>query len=196
VKRETAHTLLLSDEPTVELIVLARGGDGVALEALLQRCLPSLRRWAHGRLPSSARGHIDTDDLVQDAALNAINHLDTFHPRHVGAMQAYLRRCVINRIRDEIRRVARRPVPQELPDDMPTEDLSPLEHVIRRESYERYRDGLRRLRMKDREIIVARLEGQWTVQQLAEGFGFTTVDAARVATVRAMERLQVAMTPA
>lgn len=193
LKSQTSPTVLLSDEPTVELIIRARDGDRTALEALLQRCLPSLRRWAHGRLPPAARGHIDTEDLVQDAALNTIKHLQTFHPHHVGAMQAYLRRSVINRIRDEIRRVTRRSVAQELPDDLSSTDLSPLEQTIRNQSYEKYRDALKRLRVKDREIILARVEAQWTTQELAENLGFRTVGAARVATTRAMERLLAAM---
>src|ERR1041385_6585665 len=105
---------LFSDEPTIELVVKARGGDRQAVEALLQRCLPGLKRWAHGRLPASARGSLDTGDLVQDAALHALGRLHAFEPRHVGAMQAYLRQSVINRIRDEVRRVTRHPAPSEL----------------------------------------------------------------------------------
>src|SRR5437870_7597371 len=78
-----------SDQPTIELIVRARDGDTGALEAILHRCLPQLKRWAHGRLPAAARGYLDTGDLVQEVALHAIRRLDTFKPRHVGAMQAY-----------------------------------------------------------------------------------------------------------
>jgi RNA polymerase sigma-70 factor (ECF subfamily) len=193
VNRQSGPTVLLSDEPTVELVLKARTGDVGALEALLQRCIPSLRRWAHGRLPATARGHIDTEDLVQEAVLNAITHLETFNPSHVGAMQAYLRRSVINRIRDEIRRVTRRSVATELSDDIPGEGASPLEQAIREESYERYRDGLQRLRARDREIVVARVEAQWTAQELADAFGYRSVDAAWMATRRAIERLQAAM---
>src|SRR5437867_3528690 len=116
----------LSEQPTMELIIRARGGDRLAVEALLQRSLPRLKRWAHGRLPSAARGHIDTADLIQDAAMNALARLDTFEPQHVGALQAYLRQSVINRIRDEIRKVARRPGKRELPDDLLSSDPSPL----------------------------------------------------------------------
>ena len=126
---------LLSDEPTIELVVRARAGDRLAVEALLQRCLPSLKRWAHGRLPASARGALDTGDLVQEAALHAIARLDLFEPRHVGAMQAYLRLSVINRIRDEVRRVTRRPATEALPDDHPGDATSPLESAIQAESY-------------------------------------------------------------
>ena len=113
---EAAGTLL-SDESTIELVVRAQRGDRGALEALLERCLPSLKRWAHGRLPSAARGYLDTGDIVQEAALNALRRLDTFEPRHVGSMQAYLRQSVINRIRDEVRRIGRNPPPVELPED-------------------------------------------------------------------------------
>src|SRR5687767_11393391 len=122
---------LLSDEPTIELVARARVGDRPAMEALLQRCLPPLKRWAHGRLPAAARGRLDTGDLVQEAALHVLGNLTTFEPRHVGAMQAYLRQSVINRICDEVRRVGRQPPPLELPSDHPADLASPEEDAIR-----------------------------------------------------------------
>ena len=102
---------LISDESTIELVLKARDGDRGAVQALLQRCLPEVRRWAHGRLPAHARDALDTGDLVQEAALRLLKRVDDFEPRHVGAMQAYLKQSIINRIRDEIRRVGRRPAP-------------------------------------------------------------------------------------
>src|SRR5687768_1910429 len=119
------HDTLISDEPTIELVVRARGGDRMAVEALLERCLPSLKRWAHGRLPPAARSTLDTGDLVQETVLHVLRRLDKFEPRHVGAMQAYLRQSVINRIRDEVRRVARQPAPVELSDEPVSETTSP-----------------------------------------------------------------------
>jgi RNA polymerase sigma-70 factor, ECF subfamily len=184
---------LLSDEPTVELIIRARTGDQTAVEAILQRCLPSLKRWAHGRLPAAARGHLDTGDLVQDAAMNAIARLDSFEPRHVGAMQAYLRQSVMNRIRDEIRRFTRRPTTVELPDDFASEEPSPLEQAIHEQAYARYREAINALKPKERELVIARVEAQWTAPEIAEHFGFNTVDGARMAVNRAMQRLVVAM---
>src|SRR5207244_7026527 len=123
---ETEGVALLSDEPTIELVLSARNGDRMALEALLERCLPPLKRWAHGRLPAHARGGLDTGDLVQEAAMHVLARLDKFEPRHVGAMQAYLRMSVINRIRDEIRRVGRRPQVMELTVEPPSDVTSPL----------------------------------------------------------------------
>ena len=77
----SSQTPLMSDEPTIELVVRAQAGDRLAVEALLERCLPPLKRWAHGRLPASARGRLDTGDLVQEAALHVLGRLDKFEPR-------------------------------------------------------------------------------------------------------------------
>lgn len=186
-------TTLLSDQPTVELIHRARGGDPAAVEAILQRCLPSLKRWAHGRLPAAARGHLDTGDLVQDAAINAMARLDTFEPRHVGAMQAYLRQSVINRIRDEMRRFTRRPTSVELPEDFKSEEPSPEEHAIHQQTYDRYRTAIDTLKPRERELVIAHVEAQWSTPEIAEHFGFNTVDGARMAVNRAMQRLGAAM---
>lgn len=187
--QEHVEPALLSDEPTMELVIRARKGDRMATEALLERCLPQLQRWAHGRLPAAARGSLDTNDLVQDAALNLVKRLELFEPRHVGAMQGYLRQSVINRIRDEVRKIGRHAPPTELPEDHPSDRTSPLEAAIQAEAYERYRQALTRLEPKDRELIVARVEVQWSVAEIAQRFGMRTVDATRMAVSRAVRRL-------
>lgn len=190
-KRDT----LISDEPTIELVVRAREGDRLAVEALLERCLPSLKRWAHGRLPLAARGSLDTGDLVQETAMHVLRRLDTFEPRHVGAMQAYLRMAVINRIRDEVRRITRTPPPSELVEEPEADLTSPLEGAIQAEAYERYRQALTALDARDREMIVARVEAQWTNQEIAARFNMRSVDAARMAVSRALRRLSDRLTP-
>ena len=190
---EPAEPMLLSDEPTMELVIRARKGDRMATEALLERCLPQLQRWAHGRLPAAARGSLDTNDLVQDAALNLVRRLELFEPRHVGAMQGYLRQSVINRIRDEVRKIGRHAPPTELPEDHPSDRTSPLEAAIQAEAYDRYRQALTKLEPKDRELIVARVEVQWTVAEIAQRFGMRTVDATRMAVSRAVRRLSQQM---
>ncbi len=180
---------LLSDEPTIELVVRAREGDRIAVEALLQRSIPGLKRFAHGRLPAAARGSLDTGDLVQETVLHVLRRLDTFEPRHVGAMQAYLRQSVINRIRDEVRRIGRHPAPAELPQDLAADIPSPLEEAVRSEAYERYRTVLATLSPRDRQMVVARIEAQWNLSEIAQRFNMRTVDGARMAVTRAMRRL-------
>jgi RNA polymerase sigma-70 factor, ECF subfamily len=186
---------LISDEPTIELVLKAQEGDRAAVEALLERCIPRLRRWAHGRLPPATRGMLDTGDLVQETVLHVLRRLDHFEPRHVGAMQAYLRQAVINRIRDEVRRITRQAPPGELPDDLVSDEASPLETVLEGESYERYRAALARLDEKDRNLIVSRIEAQWTFADIAQRFGMPSPDAARMATARALRKLGADLRP-
>jgi RNA polymerase sigma-70 factor (ECF subfamily) len=185
----TDEATLLSDEPTIELVVRAREGDRMAVEALLQRSIPGLRRFAHGRLPAAARGTLDTGDLVQETVLHVLRRLDTFEPRHVGAMQAYLRQSVINRIRDEVRRIGRHPTPAELPEDLASDLPSPLEEAVRAEAYDRYRAVLVQLSPRDRELVVARIEAHWNLGDIAQRFNLRSVDGARMAVTRALRRL-------
>jgi RNA polymerase sigma-70 factor (ECF subfamily) len=176
-------------DSTIELLTRARAGDASAVDTLFNRSLPALRRWARGRLPMSARGALDTQDLVQDTLLNALRRLDDFEPRHEGAFQAYLRQAVLNRIRDEARRVARHPAPAELDDDHVSRAASPLDIAIGRQGVERYEAALQKLRPADREAIVGRLELQYDYQELADMLGKPNANAARVAVTRALERL-------
>ena len=88
--------------------------DTDSVDTLLQHSLPAVQRWAHGRLPQAARGQFDTRDLVQEAALRMLKRGDNFVPQHTGAVEAYLRLTVLNVIRDEARRLARRPESVEL----------------------------------------------------------------------------------
>ena len=188
-RSDAAHDALISDEPTIELVVRARAGDRDAVEALLQRCLPGLRRWAHGRLPAAARASLDTQVLVQETVLHVLRRLDHFEPRHVGAMQAYLRQSVINRIRDEVRKISRHPSSVELPADLMSDRTSPLEVAVQSEAYQHYRDALGGLSSLDRELVVARIEAQWSVGEIAKRFEMPTPDAARMAVGRALKRL-------
>lgn len=180
-----AHAL----ETTLELLERARHGDAAALDRLYARCLPPLRRWARGRLPAAARGALDTQDLVQDTILSSLRHLDHFESRHEGALQAYLRQAVLNRVRDEARRFGRRPAVSELTDSQPSKEASPLDIAIGREGVERYEAALRRLRPADREAIIGRLELQHDYEELAAILGKPNANAARVAVTRALARL-------
>ena len=182
--------ILLSDEPTIELIVRAKTGDANATDALLERCLQPLRRWAHGRLPTAARGALDTDDIVQAVVIQWLQRLPHFQPTHVGAMQAYLRLSDLNRIRDEVRRITRQPPPSELVDDLASEAPTQLELAIQSEDYNRYRTALTELRPRDRELVVARIELQWSVADIADRFDFASIDAARMAVSRAARQLK------
>src|SRR5437763_2883229 len=102
---------------TADLLQRARLGDADARNELFARYLPSLRRWARGRLPRWTRDLRDTEDVVQETLLQTLKHIDVFQPRHEGALQAYLRQALMNRVRDEVRRVGRRGMTEEIVED-------------------------------------------------------------------------------
>ena len=174
---------------TSTLLERARAGDHAAIDLLFARCVPILRRWARGRLPGWARDLADTEDVVQEAVLQTFKHIGTFDARGEGALQAYLRQAVMNRIRDHIRRVGRRPAAAELDSHQPDENPSPLEHAVGREAVDRYEGALARLSDADRELIVASVELGYSPDQLAEATGRASADAARKAARRALVKL-------
>ena len=176
-------------ESTFDLIEKARDGDADALDRLFARHLKPLQRWASGRLPKWARDLTDTDDLVQDTLLQTFKRIDAFEPRRVGALQAYLRQAILNRLRDELRRKGRQGRSVGL-DDIDLEGGgSPLEEAIGREAVERYERALERLKPEEREAIVARVELGYSYDDLAEALNKPTADAARKSAERALVRL-------
>ena len=184
-----SYVPVLDSETTVTLLALARDGDEAALNRLLERCIPPLRRWAHGQLPAYARDAEDTADLVQDTVISALRRIDRVEARREGALQAYLRQAVRNRIVDIIRRHRRRPDGTDLPADLADGGPSPLEAAIGTENMERYEAALQRLRDEDREAIIARVELQYSYEELAVALEKPTANAARVAVTRALQRL-------
>lgn len=179
---------------SVELLHRARSGDEEALNALLQRYIPLLKRWARGKLPASARDLLDTDDLVQETMLNTVRNVPSFVPRHDNAFKAYLRQGLFNRICDEIRRSQRKPDETDvLRHQSPHPGPDPLQEVLGEECRQRYSAALLSLRRKDRELIEARIEARWSYQRIAEELGRPSPDAARMAVARALVSLAQVM---
>jgi RNA polymerase sigma factor (sigma-70 family) len=185
---------VIDSESSSELLDRAKRGDDDALDQLLRRYVPPLRGWARGRLPRWARDLSDTQDLVQDAVFQSLKHLHHFTPQHDGALFAYLRQAVMNKIRDEIRRHGRRPLPVEFPEHLPVAAASPLEQAIGREALDRYESALVTLAADDQAAIVARLELGFSYGELATALGKPTSEAARMAVQRALARLATQMT--
>lgn len=184
------------DTPSEELICRARDGDSRALSSLFRRQGAALERWTRGKLPRWARKISDTADVVQDVLLKTFRHLDRFEHRGRGALQGYLREAVKNRIRDELRRVERRPQCHELPASLQDGSPSPFQQALDEEQARRYKAALAELSEADRMAIVARVEMGYTYEQLALVRGRSTPGAARVAVHRAIEKLAQRMTRA
>ena len=183
---------------SLTLLERARADDQAAVEALIARYLPRLQRWATGRLPRWARDTAETQDLVQETLFRTFKRIEKFEPRGEGALQAYLRQAILNRIREELRRAKRQPARTELDPQAPVDARSPLEEAIGQEALDRYERALARLRPEDRELVVARIELGYTNQEIAELLNKPTANAARMATERAIVRLarEMGKTPA
>src|SRR5262245_37544106 len=184
----------MSGETSFDLLTRVRSGDTDALNLLIARHLPRLRQWARGRLPQWARDRGDTEDLVQETLIQTLRRLEHFEPTREGALQAYLRQAVLNRIRDAVRRAQRRPVQAELGEALEDEATSPLEHAIGAEALARYDAALTKLTPADQEAIIGRLELGYDYDELAGVLGKPSAEAARMAVRRAMLKLAELMT--
>jgi len=174
---------------TLSLLARARHGDREALDVLFGRLMPSLQRWAHGRLQGGARDLLETADLVQQAMVGALRHLDRFEPRRRDALRAYLREAIRNRVKDEVRRSGRRPPLVHVDGADVQGGESPLSQLLNAEQEERFRRALDSLRPEERELLVARLELGFTYAQITVATGRPSPDAARMAVRRALLRL-------
>jgi RNA polymerase sigma-70 factor (ECF subfamily) len=180
---------LLRSQPSLVLLERMQKGDAWARDVLIQRYWPRLERWAKGRLPIGARDLCDTVDLVQDTLVAALKRLPDFAPRHDGALQAYLRVALLNRIRSLAKQARQHGTRVELDSVLTDGSPSPLEEAIGHEAVACYEEALDRLRPDDREAIVLRVELDLPYEEIAAQLGKPTIVAARKAVSRALYRL-------
>ena len=186
-----AHDNAEAPDPSATAVLLtrARAGDVEAREELYQRFLPTLRRWAHRRLPLRARDLTETADLVQITLLRALNRMDKFEARGEGAFLGYLRHILLNVVREEIRRSGRRGPHESLHETLASPDSSMIEQMVGLEQMERYQRGLELLTDEQRHAVLLRLEFGYTYPQIADALGKPSFDAARMMVARAFVEL-------
>jgi len=178
--------------PYSSLVLLSRmqQGELAARDELVRRYWPRLERWARGRLPDAARDLHDTCDLVQETMIAALDRLQDFEPEHDGALLAYLRVAVLNRVRMVLRDMRRRGEKVELDSGIVApEHTSPLEQVIGRDALDRYERALARLRPEDRDAIHLKVELDLPYEEITQALGKPTITATRMAVSRAIARL-------
>jgi RNA polymerase sigma factor (sigma-70 family) len=176
---------------TAGLLRGARDGDERAISTLFRRQGRWLRQWARGRLPQWARTIHDTADVVQDALLQTFRRIGHFDDRGKGALKAYLRQAVDNRIRDVMRSVGRRPV-DGLDDqafELPGHDPSPFDEAVEAERRRKYTAAMETLTDEERVLVVGRMELGYNYEQLALISNRQTPEAARLAVRRAVVKL-------
>jgi RNA polymerase sigma-70 factor (ECF subfamily) len=179
--------------PSVELLSRFKDGSNAARDELIRRYWPRLERWAKGRLPAGARDLYETSDLVQETMIAALKRLEDFEMRHDGALPAYFRAAILNRIRPLAVRAKGRSEKVDLQSALIDAGPSPLEEVVGREALDRYERALSQLRPDDREAIQLKVELGLPYTDIAREMEKPTVTAARMAVSRALFRLAVEM---
>lgn len=178
------------DEPqTASLLRQCRNGEPGARDALVQRFLPKMQRWARGRLPQFARDLAATEDLVQNTFMRALDNLEAFDARREGAFLAYLRQIFVNQLRDEIRRQGRRPPAEPLLAEPADEHRSVLEAAIGVQALEAYEEALQSLDAIDQQSVVMRIEFGYSYGEIAADLELPSANAARMRISRALQHL-------
>jgi RNA polymerase sigma factor (sigma-70 family) len=169
---------------------LARACDESVWQTLFQQYRAALRCTAERSLPRSVRGSTDGEDVVQDVFLRTCIRLQHLEFAHAGAFYAYLRRAVIHKVLDEVRRCARVPASVPMPCEIASDAESPLEKTIDHEQGTLYRAALLQLAPRDRSVLELRLEYGFSYKDIAVRLGIASSAAARMVSIRALRRLK------
>ncbi|MBZ0267438.1 sigma-70 family RNA polymerase sigma factor [bacterium] len=178
---------------TLDLVRSAQAGDAAAVERLFTRYRARMRRWAAGRLPGGVRGRLDTEDIVHDALSRTFERIGELDPRGGGFFQAYVRRAVMNTIRDQVAKKREHLPPTGVLERAADGGPSPLQELVGREVFDRYEAALAALTTKEREAVLARIEDHASWQEIAEEFGKESPDAARMMVKRALLKVAKGM---
>jgi len=177
---------------TLALLGRARGGDEAGWRELYERYHDPLLFWVRTHLGPGLRRHLQSEDVLQSAALVWFRDLERFEYRGKGSLQRFLRRLILNKIKDraDFFGAARRAGAVTLDETA----LSAGGDVGYRdpETYDRLERALAVLPDELREVVLLhKVEGLPT-QEIAERMGKTD-DAVRKAYSRAIAKLALRM---
>ena len=185
-----------------ELVRRTRAGDGDAARLLFSERVESLRAQVRRALPAILRRKVAESDVIQESFLVAFRRLAEFEDRGDGSFDAWLRKILDFKIREEARRYLRREKraagrevsrdQRKATGEFPGEHETPSIHAARREEHEAVLCAMKELRTDDREVLRLVHEEGLTVAEAAEHLGRST-EAARKLYSRAVGRLTKAV---
>jgi RNA polymerase sigma-70 factor (ECF subfamily) len=181
----------------------AGGGFTVSIGEVIEKQRAYLLRVASREIGARLRVKVDPSDVVQQTCLEALRDSGRLQAVTEAEVRAWLRSILLNNIRGLIRKcrlsavggpyreVSLEGLTLDLGDPAgPAADpVTPSGQVIAEEEARRVRDALERLPGRERELILARVEGDRTFRQIGEGLGCSAV-AARKTWLRALARLR------
>jgi RNA polymerase sigma-70 factor (ECF subfamily) len=181
--RDDSHNLLLEEHV---LIRSAQQGDRSAFAALVERYWDRLYRWLY----HLTHDRHQAEDLVQEAFLKALGHLDSF--RAGSNFRAWLFRIAHNAWLNEARRNGRGR--EALPEHLPGQEEGPVEQVLTRESLQMLARAVGRLPDEFRAAFLLRAEEGLSFRQIAEVLDLTE-ETARWRVFKARQKLMNALVP-
>ena len=171
------------------LLFKAREGDGGALAELLARSRPSLERYVQARVLGAARGTCETEDVVEETTLRALQKLEHFEWRDERSFQRWLCAIAQRVILEHARR--RRRLPGQLGQEPAAPTLAASRLLRREERFRRLEGALDGLSDSHREVIfLARIEGL-KIREIAERLG-RSPEAVKKLLSRGLEKLKEA----
>ncbi len=137
------------------------------------------------------RSVLQSEDVLQSVALEALRDLPRFEDRGPGSLRAFLQRLVIRKIQDRARREGAQKRAGGVPlDEALAKELAVTEPKYLDPRYERLERALAQLSAEQREIVLLRRVEGLSSKEAAERLGKSDA-AARQLFSRAMARLAV-----
>jgi RNA polymerase sigma-70 factor (ECF subfamily) len=177
---------------TERLLQQVRGGEHLAIDQLLARHRPELRRLVQLRLDPKLRPRLDPSDVVQEAQLEALRRMEDYLQEPPMAFRLWLRQITYDRllmVRRQHVRAERRTVERDvaLPDQsslMLAQQLlaggsSPSEQLAKRELIRRVHRAVAELAESDRDILLMRNFEGLTNQEVSQLLGINLAAASQ-----------------
>lgn len=194
-------------EKTQELLIGVQGGDGDAVNRLLERHREAIRRLVQMRLDVRIQRRVDVSDVVQDVFVEANRRLTDYVQNPQMPFHLWLRQIAKDRIIDAHRRhrgSAKRSVDREQAMNVPAgmdrssielaaqivdPELTPAAAATQQEMAQRVEAAIAQLGEQDGEIIIMRHYEHLSNQEIAQALELTE-PAASMRYLRAVRKLR------
>jgi RNA polymerase sigma-70 factor (ECF subfamily) len=175
---------------TLRLLADARGGDGRAVDLLLERHRGRLAAFVASRMPAALRDHVEPDDVVQETCLEASRKIHEFVPEHRRAFYAWLVRIAGFKLKeaDRRRRAKKRGNPAPLEIDPAAIQTSVASRVGRADRARRVAEALEAIPPQQAEAVRLRYLQGLSVKDTAAALD-TSPAAVKALVARGLEQL-------
>ncbi|TDJ65836.1 MAG: sigma-70 family RNA polymerase sigma factor [Planctomycetota bacterium] len=190
---------------SIELVRKAQGGDFSALDRLFERYYPRVLRIVNVRLGRELARYVESEDILQETFIAAVNAFDQFEMRDESSLIVWLSKIAENQIRrvaaheealkrDRYRERALRHVQDshasgDIVYDPEDPLRGPLEGLALEEDIATIEECLQEMSMINREVLLLRFYADATWEQVAEELELTSSVAARSRSARALTDL-------